>query len=287
MRRMLMLVGAALVLALPASSSAATVSVKIVAGAFDPANVTVASGDTVTWTNTTSGNHQIVSDNGTFASGTLTPGQSYSFTFKAADKYGYHDGLHPLIKGAVTVTGPPPAVTLATASSLVTYGGSTTLTGKTSTGNSGDSVAITSQPFGVGSIQQVATVTTGAGGNFSFAVKPSIRTQYTATWKTATSQPVTVQVRPKVSLTRFTTTRLFAKVRSSLSYAGHFVLLQRRTSVGWMTVRRLVLGPGSGRLFKAPHVRGTRRYRVYLSRGQAGSGYTASWSNAVRVHFSR
>lgn len=43
MKRLLMLAAATLVLALPASSSAATVTVKIVPGAFQPASVTVSS----------------------------------------------------------------------------------------------------------------------------------------------------------------------------------------------------------------------------------------------------
>ena len=68
---------------------------------------------------------------------------------------------------------------------------------------------------------------------------------------------------------------------------GHFVYLQRRTSVGWITVKRLNLGPQSGRLFKAPHVRGIRTYRVYLSIDQAGDGYIDSYSNTVRVRYRR
>jgi len=107
-----MLSAAALVLVMPASSSAANATVKIVPGAFQPANTTVAGGDSVTWSNTTAGDHQIVSDDGNFASATLKPGQAYSFTFKAPGKYTYHDGLHPALKGSVTVTGPPPEVTL-------------------------------------------------------------------------------------------------------------------------------------------------------------------------------
>jgi plastocyanin len=286
MRRLLTLTAALLVLALPASSSAATETVKIIPGAFSPANVTIAAGEAVQWTNTTSGSHQIVSDTGNFASSTLTPGESFAFTFKAAGKYAYHDGLHPLLKGTVTVTGPPPEVTLGAGSPIVTYGGSTSVSGNTN-GESGDSVVITSRPVGASSTQQVATVTTGAGGSFSTSVKPSIETVYTATWKGATSQSVTIQVRPKVTLTRFSSTRLLAKATSSISYAGHFVLLQRRTSFGWVTKARLLLGSNSGRLFKAPHVRGTRTYRVYLTVGQAGNGYIDSWSNAVRVHFRR
>lgn len=145
---------------------------------------------------------------------------------------------------------------------------------------------ITSNPFGAAA-QQTATVTTGAGGDYSYAVNPSIQTTYTATWKGTKSQSVTILVRPKVTLTRITGTRLFTKVRSSISYSGRYAFLQRRTSVGWITVKRLYLGPGSGRIFKAPRARGTRTYRVYLTRGQAGGGYLDSWSNSVRVHYIR
>jgi len=286
MKRVLMLTAAALVLALPASSSAATTSVKIVSGAFQPATVTVGSGDTVEWTNTTAGTHQIVSDDGIFASGALAPGKSFSFTFKAAGKYPYHDGLHPLLKGSVTVNGPPPAVSLAAGLPIVKYGGSTTISGKVSSGDANESVVITARTAG-GSTQSVATETTGAGGTFSHTVSPTIETTYTATWKGASAQPVTIHVRPKVRLARLSRTRLFAKVSSTISYGGHFVYLQRRTSVGWVTVKRLNLGPQSGRLFKAPHVRGIRTYRVYLSIDQAGAGYLDSYSNTVRVRYRR
>jgi plastocyanin len=286
-KRLLMLTAAALVLLLPASSSAATVSVKIVpGGAFSPAKATVDSGDTVEWTNNTAVNRQIVADEGNFASSTLKPGQSYSFTFRAAGTYAYHDGLHPAVKGSVTVQGPPPAVTLDLGAPIVTYGNSTTLTGKISTGDSGETVTITSRPEGA-SAQQAATVTTGSGGSFSATVKPTIQTDYTATWKSTQSQTASVQVRPRVRLTHYTATKLFTRATSSISYEGHIVYLQRLTGVGWITVKRLTLGPNSGRIFKAPHIRGYRTYRVVLTASQAGNGYMNSWSNAARVRYRR
>ena len=71
MKRMLYVAFAALVLAIPATSSAtadATVNVRITQGAFAPASVTINAGDTVTWTNNTNGMHQVVSDDGVFVS---------------------------------------------------------------------------------------------------------------------------------------------------------------------------------------------------------------------------
>lgn len=289
MKRLLILAAATLVLVLPASSSAATTTVKIVPGtpaAFQPASVTVSSGDAVQWTNTTNVDRQIVGDGGNFVSPILKPNQSFTFTFRAAGTYAYHDALHPVVKGSVTVKGPPPDVTLGVDTAIVTYGKSTTISGKTTGGNAGDTVTITSQPLG-GSTQSVGTATTGADGSFTFTVKPTILTAYTATWKGTTSQSVAIQVRPRVTLAHLTAKRLFVKVRSSVSHYGSRIFIQRRTSAGWITVLRLKLGPNSGRYFTAPHLRGNRWYRAYLSLGQAAAGYIDSTSNSVRVHYRR
>jgi len=286
MKRLLLFAAATLVLALPASGSAATSQVKITTTGFQPSPLTVSSGDAVQWTNTTNSNRQIVADQGGFASPILKPGQTYGFTFKTADTYAYHDGLHPSLKGTVTVKGPPPEVTLDVDSPILFYSHSTTLTGKVSSGDSGESVTITARPEG-GSAQQVTTTTTTTGGAFSVTVKPTIQTDYSATWKGTTSQFASVQVRPLVRLTHYSSTRLFAKVSSSMSYQGHTVYLQRLSPVGWVTVKNYVLGPSSGRIFKAPHHRGYRTYRIVLTAAQAGVGYMNSWSNSARVHFKR
>jgi hypothetical protein len=62
--------------------------------------------------------------------------------------------------------------------------------------------------------------------------------------------------------------------------------LQRRSSFGqWVTVEKLKLGPLSGRIFKAPHKKGTFTYRVYMTTNQAGSGYLDTWSTSVKVRY--
>jgi hypothetical protein len=43
-------------------------------------------------------------------------------------------------------------------------------------------------------VQQVATLTTGAGGSFTYVIAPTVYTTYSVKWKSATSQTVTVQV---------------------------------------------------------------------------------------------
>jgi plastocyanin len=70
---------------------------------FSPSSLTVASGDTVTWTNDGSLPHD-VSGSG-LSSGTLSPGQNYSHTFKSPGSFSYVCSIHPFMKGSVTVRG--------------------------------------------------------------------------------------------------------------------------------------------------------------------------------------
>jgi len=68
MRKLLLPIAVLLGLALPAPGLAATVAVKIGATGFTPKTVTVNQGDTVKWTNADNVNHQLVANNGAFAS---------------------------------------------------------------------------------------------------------------------------------------------------------------------------------------------------------------------------
>ncbi len=71
--------------------------------AFSPASVTVQTGDTISWTNSSSApeGHD-VSGSG-FDSGVLQQGQSYSHTFATAGTFSYICSIHPSMKGTVTV----------------------------------------------------------------------------------------------------------------------------------------------------------------------------------------
>jgi len=93
----------------------------------------------------------------------LKPGQTYSFTFKGAGKFPYHDALKPALAGTVSVKGPPASVTLGVASPILTYGDQTTISGTVSSGKPNETVYVNSQPW-ASSVQQVATLMTGTGG---------------------------------------------------------------------------------------------------------------------------
>jgi plastocyanin len=69
---------------------------------FQPAQLTVKVGTTVTWRNHDDIPHAIVSA-GKFRSKTLDTDDSYSFTFTAAGDYKYFCSLHPHMTGTITV----------------------------------------------------------------------------------------------------------------------------------------------------------------------------------------
>lgn len=278
MRRLL--IGFAALLALAAASpvSAATVPIRIVKSGFSPASVTITAGDTVTWTNADRVNHQVVSDRGSFVSPVLRPGQSYSFTFRAAGTYRYRDALEPTERATIIVRGPPPSVSLGATLAIVTYGAETHLQGVVSSRRAGESVTLLVQPYGQASYAQLAIVQTTAGGTFDFVVKPTILTNYQAQFRGASSQPVTVQVSPKITLLPGRNGYFVTRVTAGRSFAGRWVYLQRRTVFGqWVSIAKYTLGRYSGKLFRV-RPRTTTTYRIFMTINQAGTGYLAAHS---------
>lgn len=81
---------------------AADESVTIASFAFSPATVTISVGDSVTWTNQDGTGHTATAS-GTFDSGNLGSGASYTATFSTAGTYDYVCSIHPSMTGRVVV----------------------------------------------------------------------------------------------------------------------------------------------------------------------------------------
>ncbi len=75
-----------------ASMSEATVT--IVNFAFDSAELTVAPGTTITWTNEDGAPHTVTADDGAFDSGNMNTGDTFSFTFEEPGTYPYFCAYH-------------------------------------------------------------------------------------------------------------------------------------------------------------------------------------------------
>ncbi len=71
--------------------------------AFTPAEITVPVGATVTWVNRHVADHNVVADDGTFASPLFGRGESYSFTFTEPGEYPYICSIHPAMRGTIIV----------------------------------------------------------------------------------------------------------------------------------------------------------------------------------------
>jgi plastocyanin len=71
--------------------------------AFSPSNTTVSSGSAVTWTNNDTVSHTVTADNGSFDSGVLQPGATFTHTFTQAGSVPYHCSIHPSMHGSVSV----------------------------------------------------------------------------------------------------------------------------------------------------------------------------------------
>ncbi len=74
--------------------------------AFGDGPVAVDAGTQVTWINDDQEAHTVTSDDDIWDSGTLEPGESFTFTFATPGEFTYHCELHPEMTGAVRVTEP-------------------------------------------------------------------------------------------------------------------------------------------------------------------------------------
>ncbi|MBI4935312.1 MAG: cupredoxin domain-containing protein, partial [Actinobacteria bacterium] len=89
-----------------------TVTVRMANRAFSPASISIATGDTVVWSNADKDDHTVTDRAGAFDSGVFAPGGSWRRTFTTAGTFTYICDLHPSMVGSVTVSVPSPTGTL-------------------------------------------------------------------------------------------------------------------------------------------------------------------------------
>ena len=101
----LLLIATGVVVVAPAAAWAQEAAVSAIDNEFDPAQLDVEAGTTVTWTNDGDAPHTVTASDGSFDSGNLDPGQSFSYTFDQAGEFSYVCEYHEAdgMVGAVTV----------------------------------------------------------------------------------------------------------------------------------------------------------------------------------------
>ena len=93
----------------PAPAPAA-VTINIPSGArtlgtasYVPNPATVSQGTVVTWSNSDTSTHDIVSDTGVFDSGRVAQNGTFNFTFTGKGSFPYHCSIHPTMTGTIVV----------------------------------------------------------------------------------------------------------------------------------------------------------------------------------------
>lgn len=180
---------------------------------------------------------------------------------------------------AFTTTG----VTLVVRARAVIYGGRIRLSGVVPTLQAGERVVVSAQPYGSRSFRSVATVSTGAGGAWSYLARPTIATAYEASWRGGTTAPVTIGVHPRIAFRHLRNGRLFVRVTAGRSFAHRLVRLQRRVGNRWRIVRAVRLGVRSRAEFRASLPKGRSRLRIAFSVNQAGAGFLGATSRVLTV----
>ena len=195
--------------------------------------------------------------------------------------------LAALFVAAAATASRPSSVTISLSRPSVVYGGSVTLSGKVSSGKDGQSVQVLAEPYPATSFSPLGSpVTTTVGGHWTDVVKPTIETSYQAKWMNATSSTVTVKVRPMITLAlvNLTNGSFSAKVTAARSFAGKFVNVQRLTSTGTLTVKKVILDSSSAATFRVRLHTGRNRLRVVMPTSQTAPGYISGMSKVLTVN---
>jgi plastocyanin len=83
------------------TSSNPNVSIKNFA--FSVGTLKIAAGVTVKWTNNDGVAHTVTANDGSFDSGSIAPGASFTRVFSTKGSFAYHCSIHPMMTGSVVV----------------------------------------------------------------------------------------------------------------------------------------------------------------------------------------
>jgi plastocyanin len=285
MRKLLLAAVALAVLIIGPSALAGSGAVQITSTGFNPANASVQSGDSVTWTNSDSVSHQVVVDKSSCKLD-LQPSQSSACSFPTAGTFAYSDPTASgAFNGTVTVAPNSRSVTMSASRTLNIFGDAVTLSGTVSSKASGEQVTVVSQPMGLPATQ--TTVTTTSGGNWSLQVQPRVKTSYQARFDTATSPSVTVSIRPRISLQKVGRHQYLIVVLSARSMAGKLVNVTRWVpGRGWVTFKQATLQaiprtPTTSDAYVTTLVRSGTKLRIFMPANQVGPDYFEGHSNFI------
>jgi plastocyanin len=297
MRKLLLpLVAVAALAVAGVAAGKTTKTVTISHTGYTPTAVSITTGDAVLFKNTDTVAHtvQFSSTTGVTCSAAvplvIQAGQSASCTFSTAGKYRFSDPANnkKAFRGTITVT-PPLVSSLKAVPKTVVYGNKSTISGKLSSGQSGQAVQIHAQACGETKSTVVGTATTTAGGAFTFQVQPTKKTTYTLSNKGLTAT-IGVNVQPKMVLVKLRRHHYKLTVTAAQNFVGKVATFQRYRPAlrHWVKVKRVVLKTNLSGTPPTENASVTFRSRVKARRLRASLGphqvvpcYATAHSNTI------
>ena len=282
MRKFMLAAIAVGVLAIGSTALAGSSGVQITSTGFTPPSTSIQAGDSVNWTNSDTKSHSVTVA-GAACALVLAPSQSSSCTFPNPGTYAYQDATSGF-SGTVNVAPNTRAVTLQSSRRVGIFGDAMTLGGSVSSKAAGEHVTVTAKPSG--GTPYTFDVVTGAGGNWTLQVQPRARTTFQATWDTATSSPVTIDLRPRLTFQKVGRYQYLVVVLGNRSFAGKQLDIARRIGGRYVTFKHVTIGriarttTTSVAYFTAV-VRPGTHLRAFLPKSQAGADYLDGHSNFV------
>ena len=174
---------------------------------------------------------------------------------------------------------PPRWVSLSLSSFEIAYGEPLELSGRVSPKQSGVPLTILARSATKPEFQPLTTLTTGAGGRWSYLAHPRIGTVYEAQLGAAASRILAVGVHPAAKVRIVSRGRVWTHMDAGRSLQGRSVQVQQLTEGQWRTVARLPLNRRSDAIFPASKLPGgTSTLRIAMSVNQAGAGYLGAFS---------
>jgi plastocyanin len=264
--RLALAIAAGVIALMPGSAHAASRTVDMPGKFFEPANISLLAGDSVTWSNSDFNPHDVEALDGSFDSGTMGRGAKFSLTFAHSGRVPYRCTLHPFMSGSIDVfafalRGPASPVAVRRRAYLrgLAPGGTRTVT--------------IEQRLPDGSFAAIASAPVASNGAFRAVVVPARPTVYRAVADGDPSLPLALPVSARLRTTarRLRGGRVALRTHASPAQAGAPAALQlySRERFRWKQVAHGRLDRGSSVSFI---VRSKRRLRarVVLLRGQGG-----------------
>ena len=205
----------------------------------------------------------------------LTAGAPYHYRLTAATSGGTTAG------GDVGFT-TAPAVTAHAAAAEIVFGGSVRLSGTVATHRAGVRISVSARPSVTKTSTRVAHVTSGRGGTWTLLVRPRFSTDYLATIPGGASLPVSVGVRPNVTVRAITGGRFSVRVLG-VGMGGRTITLERRLDGRtWFGIVQTRLDARGAAILNGSDLpTGQSAIRVTVGAGKTADGYLPGISRVV------